>query len=112
MAAPDNMMESVRMILLQVPEILALFIGILVAIIQWRRHTRASFLLLLAFALLLILVIVVEFFYYWSPEHLFADAGPILGNQFTIYDMIMFGRSVVVAAAYILLIFAVYVGRR
>src|SRR5262245_77707 len=114
MVPQENMMDTMRMLVLQAPEIIALFTALILAIALWRRQPRAALLLLLGSALLLFVIIVIEVYYYLGPEWLFVETfNPPMGNSWLDHEnlIVLFG-SVAKGVAYILMACAAFVGRR
>ena len=104
----DDLFDFVTMLAFRTPEMIVLFLGMVVSVANWSKYPRPALLSFLGFGLLLVLVVASEIFFYFFLEKVFD-----IGLDFMFIENIAAGvRSIISAAAFGLLIFAIYAGRR
>jgi MFS family permease len=97
-------------LVLMSPGLVVDLVGVILALVWWRRHPRVSLLTLLAFGLLASLAVGGSFLFAWLPDHLeqrgwkFAEIGAL-------YMVIALIRSTLSAVALALLLSAIFAGR-
>jgi hypothetical protein len=108
MADPDGeLLEMVKMLAVQIPEMVILLLGMIVAIMNWSRYPRPALMSFFGCGILLLLTVATEAVYFLVPRHW----GP--GFDGELFFLAVGGaRSLLAAGALLLLIFAVYAGRR
>ncbi|MCI0637873.1 MAG: hypothetical protein L0Y72_31715 [Gemmataceae bacterium] len=117
-AGAEPWLEFFRMLRTQLPELIVTFLGMVLALAFWPRHSRASLLAFLGFLVLFMVVIGTEVWYAWGMDlFVFPPAPPAVApgpgpNEFNQFDYFMLIRSGVNSVGYLLLIFAVLAGRR
>jgi hypothetical protein len=95
----------------QLPVFLVWLVAIIVAIVNWRRHPRVSLLTLIAFAMFFIAAFVGTALTSWLPLTLHERGLP--GTQMGNVALILsFLRGLFDAAAWVLLVFAIFGWRR
>jgi hypothetical protein len=108
MAEPNSdLLEMVKMLAVQIPEMVILLLGMIVALMNWSRYPRPALMSFFACGILLLLTVGTEAVDYLVPRHL------NLGLDNDLFFLVVGGvRSFLAAGAFLLLIFAVYAGRR
>ena len=98
-------------LLLYGPLMVVLLVGVVVALVTWRRHPQVSLLALIAFALQLIQIGGGSLFWYWvTTQASFYQGG---GQQRRwLLDMASLGQVCLSAVAWALILFAVFRWRR
>jgi hypothetical protein len=107
--APELVAQAAGFVLAHAPTMLACLVGIVLAVVRWRRHPRVSALLLGGFGLLLVL----------APTATLVNAAllPHLASRFgadtlrTLLPLLGMAGSVFAAAAYALLLWAALANR-
>lgn len=95
-----------RFLAAQIPEMAAMFLGMLLSLANAKRYPRPALLGFLGFALLLVVSIGSMIVVIYVPRHL-----PNLDSELFIV-VAWGGRSVLFAVAYVLLISAIYAARK
>jgi hypothetical protein len=95
-------------LLVGVPLYLVQLVGVILAVIWWRRHPRVS--LVLAVATAFLVTIVMGFLYAWLPNHL-RELGWEAVRLGTVFSVLNLVRSVAIAGVWVLLLCAVFSGR-
>jgi hypothetical protein len=93
------------------PYLVVELVGMALALALWRRHPQVSLLALLAFGLTFTAVVVGIFVFAWLPLYLMDGCGWSYPQTMPVITGIALLRNLVVAAATILLLFAVFTGR-
>jgi hypothetical protein len=108
MAAMDSeFYVLLKFLAMQIPEMAAMLLGMVLALGNWGRYPRPAFLSFLGFGLLLAVTILFWVVLILLPRHL----GLFAGNQ--VLDIgVTIVRSLLCAGAYLLLIFAIYAARK
>jgi hypothetical protein len=99
--------ELLKFLAAQIPEMSAMLLGMLIAVAKWREYPRPSLLAFLGFGLLLFVSIGGMFLVIWAPR----AAADAIDHQFFVL-IVWTVRSLLLAGAYLLLIFAIYTARR
>ncbi len=106
MADDDVLFELFKYLAAQIPELTALFAGILICVAQWRKQPRRALLAFLGFGLLLLASVVPISILIVVPR-LFGDFARAE------FSVIVWGcRALLCAIAYALLIAALFSGRK
>jgi hypothetical protein len=85
-------------------------VGVILALVWWRRHPRVSLLTLLAIGLLASAAVGGSFLFAWLPYHL-EQRGWSFGQTSALYPVMALIRSALGAVAYALLLSAIFAGR-
>src|SRR5205809_759496 len=97
--------ELFKFLAAQIPEMATMFLGILIALVKWRQYPRPALFAFLGFGILLFVSIVSMVLVIWVPRYFNLNA--------EIFVVIIWGcRSVLLALAYVLLLCAIFSGRK
>jgi hypothetical protein len=91
-----------------VPLVLVCLLGLIFAIIRWRRHPRVSLFAGLGCALLLVSSIVGSLAFGWAQHRMMTGTAAEVGAFFTLIGIM---RSVVSTAGFVFLLLAIFSGR-
>ena len=97
--------------LVQLPHIIVEAVGILLALVWWRRHPGVSLAFVLSVSVLILTNMVGAFLFAWLPTYLRDEQGWTAPATSHILTIINVGRSSAAAVAWILLLYAVFGGR-
>jgi hypothetical protein len=103
--------RSLETLLILSPGLLVDLVGLVLALVWWRRHPGVSLLMLVAIGLWLSLAIGGSFLFAWLPEHLREERGWSFAQISALLDAIAMIRNSIGAAAMILLLVAIFGGR-
>jgi len=110
MSSTDPILEIMRWILATSPLLLVYVLGIVVAVKRYRRHPRISTLALFALVGLLLLSVILPFMYRFVSDNF--SALQVAGmDLFSFMLLLSFIHSMVHAALFVILLFAVFSGR-
>lgn len=93
------------------PSFAVYLFGIIFALLRWGKHPQVSFLTVLALVLIVLTSVATSFLFTWMPIYLFEERGWSHEQYTTVTMIISVGSSVVYAAAFALLLVAVFSGR-
>src|SRR5207245_3013090 len=77
MASVADVFQTMVLIITGIPVLAVYVVGILIAVMRYRRHPRVSLLTLVAFMGFLMLALVMPFVYRYLPEQLFLLNGEL-----------------------------------
>jgi len=92
------------------PGFLVELVGVILALVWWRRHPRVSLLTVLALGLILLLGVGGLFVFVWLPDHL-RQRGWTFEQTTALLPVIMLARNVLGALAFTPLLFAIFIDR-
>lgn len=92
----------------QLPTLLVQFVGLVLALVWWRRHPTVSLVFLGAVLLLIVTNLAGAFLFTWLPQELQANQGWSMNQISNLLSVMSFGRSVSAALGWSLLLYAVF----
>lgn len=95
-------------IIAQLPEVLVWFAGLVLALVNWRRHARAAPLILLAMLILITLRLVAGYVTNLLPVLLGGAAGPTAAQLSAALTLSAFVQSLIAATAWAMVLAAVF----
>ena len=105
----SDLFQLVREVAVQFPSLLALLVCLVIALVRWKRHPRASLVASLAFVLLMLHGLFFAAIYIWIPHWL--GEGTAESHR-TFYNMFGLFASVLFAIAMAILLVAVFIDRK
>ena len=105
----NDLSQLVREVAVQVPSFLALLVCLVIALIRWKRHPRASLVASLAFVLLMLHGLFFSVIYVWIPHWLGEGTAE---SQRTFYNRFALFANVLFAIAMAILLVAVFIDRK
>jgi hypothetical protein len=93
------------------PNLLVDLVGIVLALVWWRRRPGVSLLALVAFGIFLVLAVGGSFLFAWLPQYLREARGWSFEQTWALLDALAMMRNSIGGAAVILLLVAIFGGR-
>jgi hypothetical protein len=104
--------EALKILAGGIPEMAAMFLGMVVALAQWRRYPRPALLSFLAFGIMLVVTILMAFVTTLIPMGIPIEFAFFAGNEDLFFTVAGTVQSFLFAGTYLLLIFAIYAARK
>ena len=105
----NDLFQLVREVAVQFPSLLALLACLVIALVRWKRHPRASLVASLAFVLLILHGLFFSVIYIWIPHWL--GEGTAESHR-TFYNMFGLFANALFAIAVAILLVAVFIDRK
>jgi len=105
----SDLFQLVREVAIQFPSLLALLVCLVIALVRWKRHPRASLVASAAFILLMLHGLVFAVLYTWIPHWLGEGSAE---SQRSFYNMFALFANALFAIAMAILLVAVFIDRK
>ena len=105
----NDLFQLVREVAVQFPSLLALLVCLVIALVRWKRHPRASLVASLAFVLLMLHGLFFSAIYIWIPHWLGEGTAE---SQRTFYNRFALFANALFAIAVAILLVAVFIDRK